>query len=167
MVRLFWPKEIKELVKKYEAEGTLNQNAISYLTHQTYVVYAVAFVFICILLYENYLFIPLVVALGPFIVWFDLKLCFHRNLAAYTNGERRKVEVIKPTQSLYPMQWIYYNDKDAEGEIAIGGRPMIVEEQLPRKGDEIFIYQDAYKKHLAMPDIDYIKQVYSLTTKVL
>ncbi len=34
-LELFWPKEIKELVAKYRAEGTLNEESVEYLKHNT------------------------------------------------------------------------------------------------------------------------------------
>lgn len=167
LISLFWPKEIRDLIKKYEEKGTLNPKAIVYLTRQTNVRLTIAFVIGGIVLYEQSVFFPLFLFLAYLAIWLDLKLCFHRNIAAYTNSKKRSVKVVSAVQSLYPMQWIRYEDIDGCGKIVIGGKPMIPEEELPKRNDEIFIYQDIYKKHLAMPDVDYIKQAYSLTTEVL
>ncbi len=166
-LELFWPKEIKELVAKYRAEDTLNEESVEYLNmviRRNLILWIIIF-FVFILLSLPFLAIALLL-LSPLSTWFDVRNSFRRQMTSYAYGEKIEVLVTYAGSSLYGTQMIWCRTLDSNKKIriVIATKPKISLQDFPKEGQKIFVYQDKEYRYKAMPDIDYLKRKYSLTT---
>lgn len=83
--QIFWPKKMRELVAKYEAKGTLNEDAIHHVSKRQYISLAV-FVFVALIDPSPYLALSIVLALLTNFVL--IRLAFFREIMPYTLGEK-------------------------------------------------------------------------------
>jgi len=172
IAELFWPKEMKELVKKYRAEGTCNEEAVRYVNKAIWKHISIFLIIAFMLLTTSEVMAAgILFLLTPLFVWFDIRNLFRKQMAAYVCGRRALATVKNVGISLYGTQKIKYklepNEKTVLSFIFIGSKPRLDKKDIPQKGAEFSIYYDPDNQYRAMPDIDYLKEKYSLTTTIL
>jgi len=95
IAELFWPKEMKELVKKYRAEGTCNEEAVKIYKKQIYAIFIFGVVFLLLLttgglaVYWYLIF----ASISPILVRVITSRYVNRYIIPYTVGKKEKGKV--------------------------------------------------------------------------
>lgn len=173
IMELFWPKEMKEAVKRLQAEGLLNEEAVqtmNYKTKSSFVVLSiVSLLFVLIGSSGVQLFGIALFILQPFCVKFDTSGIYRAQMKAYLIGEKVEAICIFSNEGLYGMQTIRYRlvaDHAVLGTITMGGKPKLHVNEFPKKDERFFMYRPANGKR-GMLDHEYLKKKYSLTKAIL
>lgn len=182
--KIFWPKEVKVLIAQYRSEHKLNNKAISILEQYSALNFWAVLAFALVLFLCSEELYSLMIALSaPLCSWWSVRIVFHYWMAAYTLGEKRDVRIIKSGVNIYGVGRTKYSEIDGSGEGLMrmpaqqALNKLLSSEQSHSKflswgevigmnGSIIKVYQDPQKKHLAMPDIDKLKRMYSLRNDV-
>lgn len=169
ILELFWPKELKELVKKYRDEGTLNEEAVKFLKCLTYKYYAISLIIIAILFFTKQFIASMVLlSLTPFFTWFDLKNLFYNQIEPYA-GKKITAKFMSIKIYYAGRQRINYESTNDGKKIIcnIGTKPDLKQDDWPEPHQIITVYQSKTNTNRSMPDIGYLKQKYSLTNHIL
>lgn len=170
----FWPKEMKELVRKYKSKGTLNNKPIIHLNIITASVLLIYCGFSLAALYKfgNVYLFSVLLLLSLLLTWLQARMIFRRLLAPYSFGSKTKVKVKKVvvydhkcnSKKIYCVRV----DTHKNEEIIIGriSEKIWKKEDLPQEGEAIDVYFDQDKKYGAMPDIDYMIENFSLFKRI-
>jgi hypothetical protein len=171
ILELFWPKEMRELVNKCHEEGTLNDEAVNAANFIVKCALGGAAIIVILFVNTNMIFgvaVSCVLLLGC--KW-EMKPDYFRPMCIpYSQGSLLEANVLL-TSSCGGIQnkiKVDCNVINSNEIITIGPvRANIWKKaSLPQKGDTIMVWVDMESKQ-AMPDIDYIKQKYSLNSNLL
>jgi len=169
IAELFWPKEMKELVKKYRAEGTCNEEAVRYVNKAIWKHISIFLIIAFMLLTTSEVMAAgILFLLTPLFVWFDIRNLFRKQMLPYIEGKKTDVEFARVIRYYAGKQKVIFLSKNKERIICcLNHKPNLRKEDFPDTGQIVSIYQNNQAKHNAMPDIDYLKEKYSLTTTIL
>jgi hypothetical protein len=170
LMELFWPKDLKKLVKKYKDEGTLNEVAMRNIEKTTYnhlaIIVIVALIFIFNAEYK--IGVPLLI-FSPLLAKFDLHRIFYNRFAPYVLGKRVEAMFVKIGSEGLGGGWRAIYKLPSKKRIVCNAGPRFGFEiqSWPKKNQMTHVYQSDIHKHKGMPDILFFKQNYSLTTSIL
>jgi len=173
IAELFWPKEMKELVKKYRAEGTCNEEAVRYVNKAIILGIIIALLFGG--LFFRYGFYIWVTILLIVVLATKVEACrlFRRQMGAYAYG--REVDVIvrkviaRSHGSSRSVSITCELKEEARKIVIVGPIRGIVwnKKYFPVEGGGTSIYYDSTEKYPPLPNIKTLKQKCSLTTAIL
>lgn len=169
LTEVFWPKEMKELVTKYRAEGTLKEEAVHNLNKNIKKHFAVGCVLALVMGMAASFWVGLIILIvTPFAVKFDIYCIFKNQIGVYSFGRKEMATVKSFGVSLHGTQLLRYEitsgSEKLSGRMWIGAVPRIKKEDYPQKGDVIPVFFDRNQRYKAMPDIGYLNHHYSLNT---
>lgn len=95
ITELFYPKEMKELIAKYRAEGTLNEEAVKHFNRNSYTCIVVCIVAAILLYSSNHLIGIAFIIATPLLAFYENKRLFEKNILAYSYGKKTKLHVEK------------------------------------------------------------------------
>ncbi len=181
LLRFAAPREMLRLIEKYEAEGTLNQNAIQYLSRKVKknasIIAAISAIFYICDHTNVWLSMALIFSL-PFMVRYDFRNTFRNHIAVYSFGHKVDTTVVSfrlkypANQVIYGIQYIECRLNPISGEMAksipisLDAAPKMPKEICPQAGDSLSVFYDPTEKYMSMPDIKFLKDLFSLTTQV-
>jgi hypothetical protein len=167
--KIFWPKEVSELVEKYRNEGTLNEPIINSVLNRGFfgrVALLIIASMILIFISEVKIGVGILIT-SPLIIYLDIRQFFFVMMASYSYGNRVKVLVSEVNGSYYGTRRLVVvgvkNNKKYDVKLFRG--PGSPDSKLPKKGDEIYINVSSNKKYGATLDLPYLRNRFSLTTK--
>lgn len=183
----FWPSDMCDRVRALEAQGNLNEEAVEVFNKGMKLDFCIAFVLIGFFIYAApnwFVFFGIlgILSWGYLIYQQKYKNC----MKPYLLGELQQAEVStykqgRPFEITTGMpkrkrQYVEYRLFDsatlsygngASGKIVIGSDPYIKWEHLPEIGDIIQVFHNPVNPMRSMPDIGYLKKVYSLRKDIL
>lgn len=169
ILEFFWPRKLKEIITKYKKMGVLNQEAIEHIYKLTYkylwITFALSLLFTFtakpIVGITFFCFFSLLISL-------DFDRIFYTRISPYIEGKKVEVLVTNTGIDIGGVQhiWCKVIDSDLKLKITIGDRPKIPSEIFPKKGGKLFVYHSYISKNRAMPDLDILKNKYSLQTNL-
>ncbi len=162
----FYPKDLKELIAKLEAEGNLRREPLKHMNRSIFVVFFMTIVISCILFFEGLLvgltaFISLSI-INLFVVRFQFKY-----IKAFIYGEKQKA-IIKDFK-IQEFRRVIPN-RDIHCERLFDGRKIVIpailysriEDYGIQVGDEVTLYYSDTPAMYAALDIDLFKQDFCL-----
>lgn len=168
MIEIFWPGEIRQLIANYRAQGILNEEGYNYITYLNKVfVWILGGLAIFYTLNSEIMLAAIHLAAIPLALWLDTKRIFNKQMAPYVYGQPAKLKVKDAFQKWVNRQvFICENVLEPRQDVIVylGSKPRLKSEDIFAVGQIIDVYQF---KRQAMPDIDYIKAKFSLTTQIL
>lgn len=167
----FWPKEMRELIKKYKEEGALNENFFS--THKWLILLLNG-----LLLYGTFLFagaldwqwrvlvIGVIIILHIYGMKTYLKDIYEHMIHPYMNGELAEIEIIKLWYSrlghLVKIEYRVLGSEDQKTKTTRLLGTKLKKHDYPSPGDKMKFYVSKEASSGAMPNLDYLIQEYSL-----
>ncbi len=174
-----WPKEVRELVKKYRAEGTLNVQAVEYINQR--ISYALAFNTLgAIIATFTTLIIPSISSYWPYVVFVSVLFCgwdifrVNKKLACHyviPISEGKKVEGVLEkiekhsteffTQSGWIVQYRFnYGNHEYSHKLHLDSN----QDCTPNysKGDRIFVYINPKNVNESIPAFEPLVTKYKL-----
>ncbi len=159
----FWPKEMKELIKKYEAEAILNENWFD--VHASIMKVSTICIGLALLAWATsgdniILIVILLFLLG---LWNNNKLIYFNMIAPYSLGSQKKCIPTKNKFFGTNIRSVYF--QEAENKKQLKGKyygNTWKKEDFPKIGEPINLYVTEIDKYGVMPDIEYMKKAYSL-----
>lgn len=171
MIEIFWPGEIRQLIAKYRADGTLNEKCVAHLNALSKKLAICLFIFALIwVLIGSPIMGVVFICLIPIAIRIDFQSLFNKQMAAYVYGKPATVKVIQSQTRWANRQLIVCQDlSNPEQKIIInmGFAPRLEKTDLPNSGQDIQIFLLSQKKAIGMPNISYLKEVYSLDNSIL
>lgn len=103
----------------------------------------------------------------PFLVKYDLKKQFFRHSFPYQNENKKEALFDKIKIKYAGKQILFYSSlcKRYSYICHIDTKPNLMKKDIPIKGSKVSLYVS--KSNGAMPDIEYLKNKYSFTTKII
>lgn len=103
----------------------------------------------------------------PVSIKHDFGTIYKQNMLAYLDGKMIDVNVIISGAVGWHAVKCEAINSNTEMQIILGFSPRYRYGEIPKAGSTIRVYQSQSKPKLAMPDVDYLKAAFSLTTTIL
>lgn len=162
IAKLFYPKELKNIITDLRAKSDLNEKAVSEI-EQKIMIWMFIYVMLCFFLFFDNLTIAFAIALVtiPILIWLDTKNSFEKYMLPYTNGKSLSARIVNIESRAYGDIKYYVlceNKKNYTIEPLIGWRKIA----YPKQNDILFIFLNPKIEGLSMPDTPYFKNKYCL-----
>jgi hypothetical protein len=170
IAELFYPKELKEVIKDLREKDDLNEEALGLLNNKVNYFYFPVLLIGLSTIYYNYVSsdirtvenLAFAAPLLLFGIWLRIRNVWRSFMASYFSGEIQKGEVIE-TKEIMPgvVKFSIKSHMSHAAEDVCSVRPMkfCFSELFPKKGDEILYFSSTNSNYKSVPYIkEYMKK---------